>query len=31
MLKIMIKCWLNRNNEQFYKQDYNYWNNEKKN
>jgi glycosyltransferase involved in cell wall biosynthesis len=31
MLKIMIKCWLNRNNELFYKQDYNYWNNEKKN
>jgi glycosyltransferase involved in cell wall biosynthesis len=25
MCKLMIRCWLNRNNDDFYKQDYNYW------
>jgi len=25
MSKLMIKCWLNRNNDEFYKKDYNYW------
>lgn len=25
MVKLMIKCWFNRNNDEFYKQDYNYW------
>jgi glycosyltransferase involved in cell wall biosynthesis len=25
MANLMVKCWLNRNNDNFYKQDYNYW------
>ena len=25
MCKLMIRCWFNRNNDDFYKQDYNYW------
>lgn len=25
MIKLMIRCWFNRNNDDFYKQDYNYW------
>jgi glycosyltransferase involved in cell wall biosynthesis len=25
MCKLMIRCWVNRNNDDFYKQDYNYW------
>lgn len=25
MAKLMIRCWFNRNNDEFYKQDYNYW------
>lgn len=25
MAKLMVRCWLNRNNDEFYKQDYNYW------
>lgn len=25
MCKMMIRCWLNRNNEDFYKKDYDYW------
>jgi len=26
MCKLMVLCWFNRNNDDFYKQDYNYWN-----
>jgi glycosyltransferase involved in cell wall biosynthesis len=25
MIKLLILCWWNRNNDQFFKQDYNYW------
>jgi glycosyltransferase involved in cell wall biosynthesis len=25
MCKLMIKCWINRHNDEFYKQDYSYW------
>jgi len=25
MMKLMIKCWFNRNDENFYTKDYNYW------
>ena len=25
MGKLMFKCWLNRNNDDFFKKDYNYW------
>jgi len=25
MTKLMIRCWINRNNHDFYKKDYNYW------
>lgn len=25
MSKLMIKCWLNRNDDEFYKKDYSYW------
>jgi len=25
MIKLLILCWWNRNNQQFFKQDYNYW------
>ena len=25
MVKLMTRCWLNRNNDEFYKKDYNYW------
>ena len=25
MIKLMVKCWINRNNDNFYKKDYNYW------
>ena len=28
MTKLAIKCWLNRNNDEFFKKDYNYWGNE---
>jgi cellulose synthase/poly-beta-1,6-N-acetylglucosamine synthase-like glycosyltransferase len=31
MLKLMMKCWINRNNEEFHKQDFKYWVNGKKN
>jgi glycosyltransferase involved in cell wall biosynthesis len=26
MIRLMILCWINRNNDKFYKNDYNYWN-----
>ena len=26
MCKLMVRCWFNRNNDDFYKKDYNYWN-----
>jgi len=25
MVKLMTRCWFNRNNDEFYKKDYNYW------
>jgi glycosyltransferase involved in cell wall biosynthesis len=25
MVKLMTKCWFNKHNDEFYKQDYNYW------
>ena len=25
MARLMIRCWINRKNNDFYKQDYNYW------
>jgi glycosyltransferase involved in cell wall biosynthesis len=25
MIKLMLRCWINRNNNDFYKKDYNYW------
>lgn len=25
MVKLMMRCWLNRNNDEFYKKDYDYW------
>lgn len=25
MVRLMTRCWLNRNNDEFYKKDYNYW------
>jgi len=25
MVKLMTRCWINRNNDEFYKKDYNYW------
>ena len=25
MIKVMTRCWINRNNDDFYKNDYDYW------
>ena len=25
MVKLMLSCWINRNNDDFFKKDYNYW------